>query len=118
MVVADYQDDVVPVEDSHHLKPDVGLVRVRWHRSQKGQVDALQGRTRAQHGLGGWQPPLQGQGWRHKAIWGTPLGPASFLVAGKQSLGRVLYLSLVKPERGKGAFLLCGPELHREVKAY
>lgn len=53
MVVADYQNDVVPVEDSHHLKPDVGLVRVRWDRAQKGQVDALQGRTRAQHRLWG-----------------------------------------------------------------
>lgn len=48
MVVTDYQNDVVPVEDSHHLKPDVGLVRVWWDRAQKGEVDALQGRTRAQ----------------------------------------------------------------------
>lgn len=70
MVVADYQNDVVPVEDSHHLKPDVGLVRVRWDRAQKGQVDALQGRTRAQHRLWECQPNLQGQGWDHKAILG------------------------------------------------
>lgn len=73
MVVTDYQNDVIPVEDSHHLKPDVGLVRVWWDRPQKGQVDALQGRTRAKHRLVGSlvrlrdQAGLQGQGWDHKA---------------------------------------------------
>lgn len=73
MVVADYQNDVIPVEDSHHLKPDVGLVRVWWDRAQKGQVDALQGRTRAKHRLvwvscqcASRGPGLHGQGWEHK----------------------------------------------------
>lgn len=74
MVVTDYQNDVIPVEDSHHLKPDIGLVRVWWDRAQKGQVDALQGRTRAQHRLVGLsarvrlrdRTGLQGQDWDHK----------------------------------------------------
>lgn len=75
MVVTDYQNDVIPVEDSHHLKPDVGLVRVWWDRAQKGQVDTLQGRTRAQHRLVGLsarvrlrdRAGLQGQAWDRKA---------------------------------------------------
>lgn len=75
MVVTDYQNDVIPVEDSHHLKPDVGLVRVWWHRAQKGQVDALQGRTRTKHrlvgssmrGYLGDRAGLQGQDGDHKA---------------------------------------------------
>lgn len=62
MVVTDYQNDVIPVEDSHHLKPDVGLVRVGWDRAQKGQVDALQGRTRAQHRLVGLWAQVCGDG--------------------------------------------------------
>ena len=75
MVVTDYQNDVIPVEDSHHLKPDVGLVRVRWDCAQEGQVDALQGRTRAQHRLVGLsagvrlgdRAGLQGRGWDREA---------------------------------------------------
>lgn len=31
VVVADQQDDMVPVVDAHHLKPDAGLVRVGRH---------------------------------------------------------------------------------------
>lgn len=42
MVITDNQDDVVPTELSHEVKPDVGLVRVWWYGPQKGQVDALQ----------------------------------------------------------------------------
>lgn len=75
MVVTDYQNDVIPVEDSHHLKPDVGLVRVWWDRAQKGQVDALQGRTRTRRRLVessarghlGDRAGLQGQDKGHKA---------------------------------------------------
>lgn len=46
MVIADQQDDMVPVVDSHHLKPDAGLVGVGWHRAKEAQVDALWVRPR------------------------------------------------------------------------
>lgn len=41
VVVADQQDDVVPVVDSHHLKPDAGLVGVGRHGAKETQVDTL-----------------------------------------------------------------------------
>lgn len=41
MVVAHYQDDVVPVELAHQVEPHVRLVRVGRDCPQKGQVDAL-----------------------------------------------------------------------------
>lgn len=41
MVVADYQDDVVPVKLAHQVEPNVGLVGIRGDRAQKGQMDAL-----------------------------------------------------------------------------
>ncbi|TNN43557.1 hypothetical protein EYF80_046269 [Liparis tanakae] len=43
VVVAHYQDDVVPVELAHQVEPHVGLVGVGGHRPQEGQVDALGG---------------------------------------------------------------------------
>lgn len=43
MVIADNQDDVVPPELSHQVKPDLSLVGIRWHRPQERQVDALNG---------------------------------------------------------------------------
>lgn len=42
---------MIPVVHSHHLKPDIGLVRVWWDSAQEGQVDALQGTTKAKHRL-------------------------------------------------------------------
>lgn len=41
MVIADQQDDMVPVVDSHHLKPHTGLMGVGWYSSEEAQVDAL-----------------------------------------------------------------------------
>lgn len=43
VVVADDQDDVVPVELAHQVEPHVRLVGVRRHGAQEGQVDALRG---------------------------------------------------------------------------
>lgn len=42
VVVAHYQDDVVPVELAHQVEPNVRLVGIRWDCPQKGQVDTLQ----------------------------------------------------------------------------
>lgn len=41
VVVAHYQDDVVPVKLAHQVKPNVRLVGIRGDGAQKGQVDAL-----------------------------------------------------------------------------
>lgn len=41
VVVAHYQDDVVPVELTHEIEPHVRLVGVGWDCPQKGQVDTL-----------------------------------------------------------------------------
>lgn len=43
MVVAHYQDDVVPVEFAHQVKPHVRLVGVGRDCPKKGQVDTLEG---------------------------------------------------------------------------
>ena len=41
VVVAHYQDDVVPVELAHQVKPHMRLVGVGRDCPQKGQVDTL-----------------------------------------------------------------------------
>lgn len=41
VVIAHYQDDVVPVELAHQVEPHVRLVGIRRDCPQKGQVDAL-----------------------------------------------------------------------------
>lgn len=41
VVIAHYQDDVVPVKLAHQVEPNVGLVGIRWDCAQKGQMDAL-----------------------------------------------------------------------------
>lgn len=41
MVVADYQDDVVPVKLAHQVEPNVCLVGIWGDCAQKGQMDAL-----------------------------------------------------------------------------
>lgn len=41
VVVAHYQDDVVPVELAHQVEPNVRLVGIRRDCAQKGQMDAL-----------------------------------------------------------------------------
>lgn len=51
MVIAHDQDDVVPVELAHQVKPHVRLVRVGGHRPQEGQMDTLGGRRTFCHGL-------------------------------------------------------------------
>lgn len=43
MVIAHDQDDVIPLELTHHVKPHLGLVGIGWHRAQEGEVDALDG---------------------------------------------------------------------------
>lgn len=45
VVIAHDQDDVIPAELAHHVKPHLGLVGVRRHRAQERQVDALRRRT-------------------------------------------------------------------------
>lgn len=42
VVVAHYQDDVVPVKLAHQVEPNVGLVGIRGDRAQEGQMDTLQ----------------------------------------------------------------------------
>lgn len=42
VVVAHYQDDVVPVKLTHQVEPNVGLVGIRGDRAQEGQMDTLQ----------------------------------------------------------------------------
>lgn len=46
VVVADDQDDVIPVEFAHHVKPNMGLMGIGGDGSQEGQVDALNRRRR------------------------------------------------------------------------
>lgn len=41
MIIANDQDDVVPAKLSHHVEPDLGLMRVWRHCAQERQVDAL-----------------------------------------------------------------------------
>lgn len=41
MVVAHYQDDVVPVKLAHQVEPNMGLVGIRGDRAQEGQMDTL-----------------------------------------------------------------------------
>lgn len=42
VVVAHYQDDVVPVKLAHQVEPNVGLVGIWGDRAQEGQMDTLQ----------------------------------------------------------------------------
>lgn len=120
VVVADYQNDVIPVEDSHHLKPDVGLVRVWWDRAQKGQVDALQGRTRAKHRLvwvicqGASGGPGRAENTRPKRqsnnfglSWGLHTFSwflRSFLLAEKKTLATISCFAVVYPVHGREGF--------------
>lgn len=41
VVVAHYQDDVVPVKLAHQVEPNMGLVGIRGDRAQEGQMDTL-----------------------------------------------------------------------------
>lgn len=42
MVIAHYEDDVVPAKNPHHLKPYERLMRVRRNRAQERQMYALE----------------------------------------------------------------------------
>lgn len=43
VVITHNQDDVIPLELTHHVKPHLGLVGIGRHRAKEGEVDTLDG---------------------------------------------------------------------------